>query len=79
MTQTFLIAHDYGMGGVWAYVRAASPDEIQARFLEVTVYESPPEWMDEALRARIEARGVWDVETLEQHRPAFARLLRPRA
>ncbi len=68
--------YDYGMGGVWTYIRARTSDEIYAKFRDITVYDSSPEWMTEALRQTIEGWGVFDVETVETARPAFASLLR---
>jgi hypothetical protein len=43
--QRHLVVHDYGRGGLWAYVVASSPAEILERFPELTVFESKPDWM----------------------------------
>jgi hypothetical protein len=40
----FLVAYDYGMGAGWAFVVAASADEIRSMFPELTVFEQPPAW-----------------------------------
>jgi hypothetical protein len=44
--QSFLVLHDYGQGGVWAYLLADSVEAIHRRFPQLRVYEQPPEWMD---------------------------------
>lgn len=43
----FLIAYDYGMGGLWGVLRAGSADEIKAKYHEVIVVEERPQWMDD--------------------------------
>lgn len=53
MKKCFLIAYDYGMGGVWAMMRARSADEITARYPTVVVVERRPDWMTEAYYARL--------------------------
>jgi hypothetical protein len=40
----FLVLHDYGMGGIWAYIWAESEQQITDQ-LEVTVVPSPPQWL----------------------------------
>lgn len=42
---TFLVAYDYGMGGLWAVVEAPSADCIVAKYPEVAVAEERPAWM----------------------------------
>ena len=44
-TNTFLVSYDYGMGGLWAIVRADSAEAIAERYPELTVVESRPAWM----------------------------------
>lgn len=41
----FYVAYEYGGGAAWAFVKAATADEVVAEFPEVDVYETPPEWM----------------------------------
>jgi hypothetical protein len=72
----FLVVYDYGQGGIWAYLRADSPDEIHSKFRDLTVYQSPPKWMSEAERQDIETRSSFDLETVETQHPTFAGLLR---
>lgn len=61
--QNFLVVYDYGMGGVWAFVRARSREDIEAQFPELVVYTDPPESMSEADIARVAARGTYDLDT----------------
>jgi hypothetical protein len=41
----YLTGYDYGMGGVWAIVRARSPEEITKKFPDLKVVNSRPSWM----------------------------------
>lgn len=41
----FYVAYEYGSGAAWAFVKAATADEVVAEFPELDVYETPPEWM----------------------------------
>jgi hypothetical protein len=41
----YLVSYDYGMGGVWWFIRADSPAEIRNASSELTVYGEVPEWM----------------------------------
>lgn len=40
----FLVCFDYGMGGLWWWITAASADEIMAAYRDVTVFDEPPHW-----------------------------------
>lgn len=51
--ERFLVVHDYGMGGVWWWVRARSAREILETFAEVEVVESA---------AAIERAEGWDLD-----------------
>jgi hypothetical protein len=75
----YLTVYDYGTGGIWVYIRAETPDQITAKFRDVVVYETKPDWMGERRRGEIEARGVYDDETIEAERPLFAGLPRKRS
>lgn len=76
MRRPFLTLYDYGTGGIWAYISAETPDDILAKFRDVVVYESPPEWMTEGRRREIEAAHSYAIETVEDQHPTFAGLLR---
>ncbi len=79
MSQLFLVLYDYGTGGVWSYLRAESPEEIQAKFPMLKVYNEPPSWMTETERRDIEAKTAYDIEKAEDEDPEFfGHLLRPR-
>lgn len=45
VVRAFLVAYDYGTGGLWAVVEAPSADAILAKYPEVVVAETRPEWM----------------------------------
>jgi hypothetical protein len=40
----YLVVHDYGMGGLWAYVWAETPEDVEGTFEAEVVYE-PPDWL----------------------------------
>jgi len=45
--ETFLVVLDYGMGGLWAVVRAESEIQIRKLYPELKVIEHRPSWMDD--------------------------------
>ena len=45
MKKRFLVVHDYGTGGAWAYVRAESADTITSNFPALTIVPETPEWL----------------------------------
>ncbi len=47
LKHSFLVAYDYGTGGLWGVMRAHSVDEILERYPELDVLMQPPVWMDE--------------------------------
>lgn len=61
-TEKFLVVYDYGQGGVWAFVRATSPDEIRRRFPELRVVTARPHWMSDELRLQIEETENHDLD-----------------
>ena len=82
--QAYLVLHDYGMGGLWWWIRGSSAEEITAAFAEVEVISDP----EAIARARtwdlaemdIEGAGRGELasyhETRQRQRqdPAFGRL-----
>lgn len=44
MKKKFLTVFDYGTGGIWQYVYAESKEQIEQKFREITVLETPPDW-----------------------------------
>lgn len=57
--QRFLVWYDYGMGGLWAFIYARSPEEILGKYPELFIAKARPQWMDEKQMA--------DFESLENH------------
>ncbi len=43
----FLVAYDYGMGGLWGVLYARSADEIRSIYPELGIAEDRPHWMSE--------------------------------
>ena len=43
--QRYLVLHDYGQGGLWAFVNAESPQEIEAAFRDLRVVTDTPAWL----------------------------------
>jgi hypothetical protein len=77
MKRPWLTLYDYGTGGVWSYLLAESPEQIHAKFRDLTVYREPPVWMTDAQRTLIEANSTYDVDTAElEDRTFLARLAR---
>ena len=60
----FLVVYDYGQGGVWAFIWARAPEEIQQRFHDVEVVESMPPWLTGEPLARIEQRMTFDIDNV---------------
>ena len=47
MKRPFLAVHDYGMGGLWAYIWAESREAVEAKF-EAEVVDELPAWLNGA-------------------------------
>ena len=52
--ELFLVLYDYGQGGLWAYLRAASADEIRLAFPDLVIVPEPPDWMEEGEVRRLQ-------------------------
>jgi len=63
----FLAVYDYGMGGVWVKVRARTPEEITARFPQLTVFPTGerPDWMTDADEEAYTAKMHFDLDAPE--------------
>lgn len=48
MSKQFLIAYDYGMGGLWGVIDAASEEEIKSKYPELMIVRDRPGWMTQA-------------------------------
>ncbi len=44
-THRYLVGYNYGQGGLWAFVNAKSPAEIQTTFEDLEVFTNPPAWL----------------------------------
>ena len=58
----FLVLYDYGQGGLWALVRAGSPEQVRRRYPQLQVFDERPPMVSDAMFAAIESGGVVDVE-----------------
>ncbi|MEY2430376.1 MAG: hypothetical protein QOC92_101 [Acidimicrobiaceae bacterium] len=45
MKRSFLAVDDYGMGGIWMYIDALSPEEIERAYPELKVFPDPPDFL----------------------------------
>ena len=57
----FLACYDYGMGGLWWVIRAASSAHIERVAPALTVFDAVPDWMDLFQWDLIMGRGVQDI------------------
>jgi hypothetical protein len=55
----FLVAYDYGMGGLWGILMAPSAQAISARYPELIVVAERPEWMDDERYERLRGEPLW--------------------
>ena len=62
MKKPYLVVHDYGMGGAWAYLLAESRAEISKRFPQLKVVDKPPGFLSENDLARIRSRMSIDID-----------------
>jgi hypothetical protein len=61
--QKYLVCYDYGTGGVWLYIEAESPSQIEATYRDLKVFEAPPAWLtpDEDAQIRSHVGPLWDT------------------
>jgi hypothetical protein len=57
--QEFLVAYDYGMGGLWGVLIAPSRAAILAKYPELGIADGPPGWMDDARLAELRSAPLW--------------------
>lgn len=62
MKQKHLVVYDYGQGGLWAFIYADSPQQIEERYPELKVVAEVPPWMTGELRSRLEAKETYDLD-----------------
>ncbi len=58
----FLVAYDYGMGGLWGAMLARSEREILAIYPELSIVPERPHWMSDAEYERICREQLHDVD-----------------
>ena len=58
----YLACDDYGMGGIWIYLDARSPQEISDTYPELTVFEEPPPFLTTDQLERIDAELHFDID-----------------
>jgi hypothetical protein len=57
--QEWLIAYDYGMGGLWGVMIAPSAEAIRAKYPELSVVDERPRWMTEERYAKLRSDPLW--------------------
>jgi hypothetical protein len=62
----FLVVDDYGTGGIWFVLNAASEDQIHAELRNVKVFApgTKPDWMTEAFLRDVADRRTFDIDEL---------------
>lgn len=61
MKQPILVVYDYGSAGVWAFVLAESPEEIEREFPELKTVTPRPSWMTDEEEDRIAIEATYDL------------------
>ncbi len=73
-----LVAYDYGMGGLWGVMAAASTDQVREIYPELAIVDERPSWMTEERFLELvadpydiddEPRGLVKVLLAERARP----------
>lgn len=59
---TFLVAYDYGMGGLWGLVLARSAREIQSLYPELGIAYERPSWMTDEVYEQIRHQELHDID-----------------
>lgn len=59
----YLVAYDYGMGGLWGVLMARSSAEISTAYPELKIVAEPPSWMTpEALDKMRSDQELLDID-----------------
>jgi hypothetical protein len=58
----FLVAYDYGMGGLWGAMLARSEEEIRAAYPELGIATERPQWMTDERYAQICNEELHDID-----------------
>ena len=59
----YFAVYDYGMGGVWAFIFAHSPEQITQKYPLQTVVTTRPEWMDDKTHQNILSKS-FDIDDI---------------
>jgi hypothetical protein len=59
---TYLAAHDYGMGGIWMLIDAESAQQIERTYPDVKVIDNRPPWLNDEVFAKIKAHNHFDID-----------------
>lgn len=70
----YLVAYDYGMGGLWALAVASSEQEVQLHLPELQIVHGLPSWMSKDKFDRIRRERRFRVDD-ESTYPEWIRLL----
>lgn len=74
MKRPHLVLYDYGQGGVWAFILAASTEAIKQKYPKLAIYDEPPKWMTPADVDDI--RGKMTIDIDDNSNPLLASLRR---
>jgi hypothetical protein len=66
MKKQYLVAYDYGMGGVWAILAARSEQEIYEKYPDLKVVDGRPAWMSDADYNNIRDKSSFDIDTVPE-------------
>jgi hypothetical protein len=76
MKTEHLVTYDYRQGGVWAFVLAASPEEITRRYPGLQIVDAKPGWMTADVENRIRSTLTIDID--DAANPFFQALAKQR-
>lgn len=76
MKRSFLAVDDYGMGGIWLFIDARSPDDITRVYPELKVFPEPPDFLAPEELERIRSELHFDID--EPPRDYLAKLVEAR-
>ena len=58
---SYLVGFDYGMGGLWAFVRARSKQEILDRYPRVDVFDAVPDFV-KPFEEELRCNSTYDID-----------------
>ena len=57
----FLVCYDYGQGGRWAIVYAASREAVSSKFRHIEVIDNRPSWLNDEEYSRLKRIDIEDL------------------